>query len=430
MTPTVERSYDSMLETRSNLLSHLSEFTLTPPISNPQNSVDLEWSSTPPTFLLGYQFINDHIVLESIADIYRNLYPHLSRVHITEDDARVALGKKKTIDIALVTSFFYNHSVGRLLIQVIEELSKIQDFNIICYSLGSHEDDINLHFQSACNMYVPIVTKDVDSIKSIISETTPTILIYPEIGMDSTTYFLSLSRLSPIQAVFWGHPISQHTEIDYFFSSDLYSVENGRDIEYSEQILRFEGLMTYFMKPEEPEEEDVNEFIGVDDDDRVYLISQTLMKFNPVFDSIIHGIISSDPKAKIIITYNESQERYKQILEERLNQPSVIFVKSLPKSKFYNLIKRANVALDTFPFGGGVTMLETLSLSTPVVTCSKCQGVLPLCSGFLRTMGLEELDVREEEYVRKATEVAGEEWREKVRITKRTSKCCTWILTQ
>ena len=36
--------------------------------------------------MLGYQFIDDHIPLRKIADIYRKLYPELSVSHVTEED--------------------------------------------------------------------------------------------------------------------------------------------------------------------------------------------------------------------------------------------------------------------------------------------------------------------------------------------------------
>ena len=32
------------------------------------------------------------------------------------------------------------------------------------------------------------------------------ILIYPEIGIDPVTYYLSFARLAPVQAVWYGHP--------------------------------------------------------------------------------------------------------------------------------------------------------------------------------------------------------------------------------
>jgi hypothetical protein len=39
------------------------------------------------------------------------------------------------------------------------------------------------------------------------------ILVYPELGMNKLTLLLARNRFAPIQAVFWGHPISQ---VDHF----------------------------------------------------------------------------------------------------------------------------------------------------------------------------------------------------------------------
>jgi len=49
----------------------------------------------------------------------------------------------------------------------------------------------------------------------------PDVIIYPEIGMDSHTYFLAFARIAPIQVATWGFPASLWTgEIDYFISAE------------------------------------------------------------------------------------------------------------------------------------------------------------------------------------------------------------------
>ncbi|GMH94452.1 hypothetical protein TrVE_jg4920 [Triparma verrucosa] len=87
MTRTVDSSFESMLANRELLLEKLDSFdTEVPPIDDLMKAVDMEWSSTPPTMMLGYQFIDDHTPLRKIADIYRKLYPELSVSHVTEED--------------------------------------------------------------------------------------------------------------------------------------------------------------------------------------------------------------------------------------------------------------------------------------------------------------------------------------------------------
>ena len=53
---------------------------------------------------------------------------------------------------------------------------------------------------------------------------------------------------------------------------------------------------------------------------------------------------------------------------------------------FLRLGKFASVALDPFPFGGGVTSLEILSTGTPIITLPNATSVLQLTLGFYRAM--------------------------------------------
>ena len=118
----------------------------------------------------------------------------------------------------------------------------------------------------------------------------------------------------------------------------------------------------------------------------VYLCSQTLMKFHPSFDAALHGITAADPDAVVVITYNSNQVMWKRVLESRIANARVVFVESMEKAKFYRLLRGAAVVLDTFPFGGGVTALETFAAGNVIVSWPGAQSVVNLVSGFYERM--------------------------------------------
>jgi hypothetical protein len=128
------------------------------------------------------------------------------------------------------------------------------------------------------------------------------------------------------------------------------------------------------------------------------------MKFHPSFDTALARLVASDPAAVVVITYSASQPAWQARLERRLalavaqravaahlhaaaaTSARVRFLPSLEHGAFLSLLRCADVVLDPWPFGGGVTSLEALSLGVPVVTLPSRQSVVQLAAGFYQRM--------------------------------------------
>lgn len=138
---------------------------------------------------------------------------------------------------------------------------------------------------------------------------------------------------------------------------------------------------------------------------RLYVCAQSLMKIHPAFDAVLTGILAADPLAQILLLRDSRQllwhSRFRRRLraavdaaERQDNEPSAVefgvslaetanatrrgvdpssplsrqlagdfwsrvsFLSPLSGGEFFRLQCRADVVLDPFPFGGGVTTLE------------------------------------------------------------------------
>lgn len=72
------------------------------------------------------------------------------------------------------------------------------------------------------------------------------VLFYPDIGLDTMTYFLPYARLAPVQIMTWGHPVTSATRhMDYFISSKQLEPADGDD-EYTETVVRLPHIPISF----------------------------------------------------------------------------------------------------------------------------------------------------------------------------------------
>ena len=383
---------------------------------------DLEWTITPPTMMVGYQGLQDAATLRNISGFYEREFPRQllggPNRDFTEEQRTLTKERHPSRDsnktkVAFISAFFMQHSVGRLMIGVMESMDKTK-FELQCYASSRYwnvdEDDIGRRLWEVCDVH-DLLPRDREQARAIVVQHKPDVVIYPELGMDAFTYYFSFARLAPVQMVFWGHPISQGVaSIDYFISSELFELDSTGKIEpdaCNEQRIMMEGMTTIFSRPEvgvvEKEgREDLKEEFGLRGK-RLYLCSQTLMKFHLDFDEALLGIIEGDEDGVVVITYNSNQELWKSALERRLTEEGgrrrrerksarvgeVMFIKALEKEKFYRLLASADVVLDTFPWGGGVTALEAFAAGAVIVSLPSRQHVVKLVSGFYQVMGLD-----------------------------------------
>ncbi|CAM9682428.1 unnamed protein product, partial [Ectocarpus sp. 4 AP-2014] len=159
---------------------------------------------------------------------------------------------------------------------------------------------------------------------------------------------------------------------------------------------------------------------------RLYVCAQSLMKMHPAFDAVLAGILAADPLAQILLLRDSRQllwhSRFRRRLraavdaaEQNANFAAVStcaaaaqngtgpasspirgglwgrvrFVSPLSGREFFRLQCRADVVLDPFPFGGGVTTLEALACGTPVVTAGALQSVHRLAEGLIAAQHMD-----------------------------------------
>lgn len=364
--------------------------------------IDMTEMLVPPPFYLAYGGYNDRDVHRNLGRIYTGADVSSARAEAENGDGRLRVG--------FLSTNFRNHTIGNLNVGRVQHLDRDR-FEVTVLTTNEPKELLAKEFERSADRVVRLARK-VSAAHKVIAEESFDLLFFADVGMDSFTYSLAFSRMAPVQAVTWGHPITTGSPMmDYFVSSELLETADADD-HYTERLIRLPTLGTYYLRPKRPTVDGVRAKLGIDEDAHVFACPQTLYKFHPDNDLVLGEILRRDPKAVLVLIEGRSPD-WRRLLDERFERSfgevtdRVKWIAAQPHSAFMALLATADVALDPLVFGGGNSTYETLAVGTPVVTLPSklLRGRITLA--LYRKMGFEELVCGSpEEYVDKAVRLA------------------------
>ncbi|MEP2025940.1 tetratricopeptide repeat protein, partial [Reichenbachiella sp.] len=198
-------------------------------------------------------------------------------------------------------------------------------------------------------------------------------LYYWEIGSDALNYFLPYFQLARIQISSWGSAFtSGNPRVQYYWSSKWLENDDYPD-HYSEQVVLFENLPTYYYRSGESAPPHTRKDFDLPENSRIYLCVQSMSKIHPDFDEILLGILEADEMALICLTTPKQDALVEQLMNRlRLSLGAhldrIRVIKKIPHQQYLQLIKLADVCLDPPHYSGANTTYETLQMGTPVVS--------------------------------------------------------------
>lgn len=150
------------------------------------------------------------------------------------------------LKIALVSRFFIRHSVGLLAQGLVAMLAR-SGFEVVVVlvdGVNSRDEVSESIIASAHAAYV--LPADLLAVQEVLREEAPDVIVFPEVGIDPVTYFLSFNRLAKVQVALSGHPeTSGVPNVDVFISSTADA--HGSSREFSERVHRMRGLGASFV---------------------------------------------------------------------------------------------------------------------------------------------------------------------------------------
>ncbi len=336
---------------------------------------DLRWSN----FLLAYQGEDDRELQAGYAGAVAAAIDTVAPEWRVAPPRAYAGGRRLRVGFA--SSFFSEGTVGMYFRRWIEGLDRTR-FEVFVY-----------HLRVGTNPFAEALAARVDRFRRFEgaglapSAVAPAIradaldlLVFPELGMDATTFALAALKLAPVQACAWGHPVTTgHATIDAYLSCGAMEPD-GAAAHYTEALWPLPGIGTSYARPAVPADATpaaARAALGLPPDAPLFLCPQSLFKIHPDNDALFARVLAAAPAAKLIVfegrhpaltakwraRFAAACARERVALDDRL-----IVRPQCSHPEFLRINAACDAMLDTLRWSGGNTSLDAIAAALPVVT--------------------------------------------------------------
>ncbi|PIQ25385.1 hypothetical protein COW36_15665 [bacterium (Candidatus Blackallbacteria) CG17_big_fil_post_rev_8_21_14_2_50_48_46] len=347
----------------------------------------------PLLFHLAYQGYDDRQIHTLVGDFWQNRF---------EQDGLLLQAKLSEkphfpLRIGFVSSFFFAHAVSHIYAPLIQFCAQDPELEIFCFSLSPQADSMTELLRAKVQQFVSLAGQDHLSQAQRIAEANLDILVYTDIGMESSSYLLGLQRLAPVQCVLGGHPVTTGLpQMDWAMSTHSSEPENAQHYYRERLFLRSSQAPQNYKPPELSLPLPTKQELGFSEKNHLYLCPMTLYKVHPEFDLALTEILEQDPLAELyFFKYHENNlhqhllKRFEKSLGQKALQ-RVHFLPWLSRSEFTQVLAASEVCLDPFHFSAGNTTYLCMHTGTPLITWPSGLRRGRIAAAILERAGLQE----------------------------------------
>jgi predicted O-linked N-acetylglucosamine transferase (SPINDLY family) len=317
---------------------------------------------------------------------------------------------ERRLRIGYVSNDFVQHPVGFMLAAIFPARDR-EKFEVVCYSGYPSEDAFTERLKAASDLWRRTVAVSDDQLERMIRDDRIDILVDLSGHTAGGRLTVFARRPAPLQVSWLGYfATTGLSTIDYVLM-DEHVVPPGAEQWFTEKVVRLPvsrfcyTLPDYAPEPAPPP--------SLTRGYPTFGSFNNLSKVTPEVFKVWSDVLEAAPDSKLVLKWrtlrNEPfRKRIHDTFASHGVDPQRVELRAeTPHGQMLAEYGDIDVALDPFPFSGGMTSLEALSMGVPVVTLPGTRTVSRQTHGFVSAMGLERLSCKDpESYVATAVALA------------------------
>lgn len=301
--------------------------------------------------------------------------------------------KDGRLRICYISPDFHHHPVG-VFFQAVARNHDPARFEVFCYSSSKH-DEISKEIMKYVENWREIKGMSENELLALTQQDHIDILVDLS-GHSAGNYLKTFSRrVAPLQVSWLGYfNTTGLSQMDYVIT-DYDTVPTGCEQWYREKVVRMPDSRFCYTPPFLCPEVDAlpalkNGFI-------TFGCFNNIAKLTPEVIEVWASILIRLPDAKLVLKWKTLDDRsvreYFRMLFSMHGVPGrqIEFRGQSPLFIMRDEYNDIDIALDPFPYNGGMTSCEALWMGVPVITLAGDRPVSRQTKGFLKVIGLDEL---------------------------------------
>jgi protein O-GlcNAc transferase len=256
------------------------------------------------------------------------------------------------------------------------------NFEIFCYADVPKPDEATERLRGYADHWRSTVGVSDEKVAEMIRADKIDILVDLTMHMENGRTLVFARKPAPIQVAWLAYPgTTGNSAIDYRLTDPNLDPE-GSDQFYSEKSVRLpETFWCYDPLATEPQ---VNELPALSAGRVTFGCLNNFIKVNDGTIRLWEEVFKSVPNSRLILLSPPGEHRRK------LSHLPVEFMEHRPREEYLKLYHRIDMGLDTFPYNGHTTSLDSLWMGVPVVSMEGNTAVSRAAKSQTSNLGIKE----------------------------------------
>jgi protein O-GlcNAc transferase len=314
----------------------------------------------------------------------------------------------RRLRVGYVSPYFSDHCQSLFTLPVFAAHDH-EGFEIVCYSDVANPDRVTERLRSHADIWRRIVGLSDEQVAELVRRDRIDILVDLTMHMAHNRLLVFARKPAPVQVCWLAYPgTTGLAAMDYRITDSYLDPPDVDDGRYTEESIRLPDAFWCYAPLDSPPE--VNTLPAAEKGHITFGCLNNFCKVNPQVLRLWAAVLRAVDRSRMTILCDDGTHRQQtldRLAEEGVDGDRVKFLPRQPRPQYWRYYHEIDIGLDTVPYNGHTTSLDSVWMGVPVVTLvgSRVVGRAGLCQ--LMNLGLPELIATSpEQYVKIAAELA------------------------